>query len=630
MKRFYVIAIASLLSCTAIFAQSFTVTANVDESGNAVFSIKKGTSSASATLSGCGFIQLSKFNDFRSTDYIKRFTNNGTSITNSAKEFLTIESSEIENGEYYWRVFYLKSDNNNKVPYFNSKTITFGSKETASTQSAEDNTVYDDVKLNDNIELSLEPVWLRSNISGAPLTANYYINPTATYPNLLKTETASFVPYTNGMVVRNNIIYTPCGAANPINWNFEKTQLELNRYNLLTGEPLETTVIVSSEGVFDGQSAMSLLGEDANGTIYFTTCQFESDNLSRVYLYTITLPDDSESDNPTLTATLQADFSMGNTDLSTKNSYIFVVEGSIADKNYTLWGSSSSDKSSSGNNLNDVVYRWVVDGKNTEFEYAFITEADITSTEKSYANGLSRITPLGNNNIYYHSIRKDDNDCSIVPGLYSFDAENHTCKRISSANEIANTDFTQNEISVLGICHSYFETRPIVAFGQTSDNSSHIAISELTDADGMSFKDANLLWTLNQDGFSTNMQQGCDLKIIDLMATFADEAPSPSEDTPSSKLLLAYLPNGGMGLYNLTAVNTTGIDDVAADATQQFVLQGRTLFTTANTQCTLTDIAGRQFVYTPSDSCIDLNALSAGLYILQLEGQTQAHKIVLR
>lgn len=623
MKKFVTCCLALCLAVPLAFADlTYYVTCKITEEGNADFRIRNNNGNTDKEVTGYGYIQLSRYSDFRSSAYLERFTTKGTALTTTAKSFYTINSADMESGEYYWRVFYLNSKSVNKLPFTGKSTIAFGTKEVETKQeTTTDNAVYEDAELSNGITLSLEPVWMRSDVSGTPLPWNETIPVKTSKP--IKPTNFAYTPYSHGVIVRDNVIYVARGSFAPLNWNFSKNQLEFDCFDLTTGQQLEQ-LIVTADGGFYGQSAMGLIGEDADGTIYFTTTLLNSSSLlSGVYLYTVDISDVDLAQGATVEAKLQREFNVPTEQLSANNCHLLTVEGSILNNNYTLWGSSPSGQSTTGGNASDNIFRWIVNENNVDFEYAVVSETVFAVSDNNYLGRLSRVTPLGNDYFYYHSIANDDISCSLVPSLYKFNADNHTCQPQSSASDIEGSLFTQQNHSVLGITRTTFEDRPLIAFGQTSEKGSHLAIAEITDADNMSFSGARLLWVLNPDGFSLNPQQGCDISFVS--STMALDAESPANN-----FMLAYLPNAGMALYNVSSTNTTGIDLVYDNEACSPRIIDRILYTgITEGSCTITDMAGRTLLTAPCSAPVSLEALPAGPCILTLSESPSVHKLIL-
>lgn len=626
MKTFVTCCLTLCLAVPLALADlNFRVKCESTDEGNVNFLIRSNpnpTGSTDKEVTGYGYVQLSKHSDFRTSAYLERFTNKGTPLTSSFKSFYTINATDIEPGEYYWRVFYLNSQSANKQPFTGSKTIDFGKKEVEpKPETATDNTVYEDAELSNNITLSLEPVWVRSDVSGTPLPWNETIPVKTSRP--IKPTNFAYTPYSHGMVVRDNVIYIARGSFAPLNWNFNQNQLELDRFDLTTGHQLEQ-LIVTSDGGFYGKSAMGLLGEDSDGTIYFTTTETNNTGLfSSVFLYTVDVADADPSQATTVEAKFQREFSVPTEILSIKNCHLLTVEGSILNKNYMLWGSSPNETSTKDGKASDNIFRWTVEEKNVSFEYATLSEAVFAVSDNNYLGRLTRVTPLGNDYVYYHSIANDDISCSLVPSLYKFNADNHTCQLLSSASDIEGTQFKQQNHSVLGITRTTFEERPIIAFGQTSEKGSHLAIAEITDADDMSFSDAKLLWVLNPDGFSLNPQQGCDVRFVNSTMSFDAESPA-------NNFMFAYMPNAGMALYNVSSTNTTGIDLVYDNEECSPKIIGRVLYTgITEGSCTITDMAGRTLLTAPCGAPVSLEELPVGPCILTFSESPSVHKLIL-
>lgn len=287
----------------------------------------------------------------------------------------------------------------------------------------------------------------------------------------------------------------------------------------------------------------------------------------------------------------------------------------------TLWGSGSPASEQEIDNFSDIAIRWKVEGRTQTFEYANITDARFVHETYSYKGVLGRITPAGENYFYYQCGSGSEYNNTIVPALYRFDAENNTCTMLGNVSEIEGVALQKCAHNIIGVSQFDISGHEFIAFGSPSDNGSTLTVVKNSDTDDNRFKDATKLWTINDAGFSYNPLQGCDMKYIQSPATVFNEASEPQ------KQLLAYIPNGGMALYNVILDSTTGINDVYVD--NKPLISGQTLFTGAdNVGCQIFDIAGRCVAVTEGSS-VDLSLLPSGVYIVRIAGETKSHKIAL-
>ena len=610
------------------FALTYSVRCTMNDTGNAEFKLTT-TNAAESRVNGTGFLQLSKYSDFRTSEYIVKISgkNGTTEFGNQLPYTYTLESSELENGTYYWRVFYLKSQSENKMPYTGNKPVTFGSKVAEpKPETTVDNNEYETFDLENGMSVYLEPVWLRSENSDTPLSWNTALSRvTTSTPRIVKPTDADYIPYSHGIVVRDGIIYIARGSALPLGWNFEKTQLEIDRYDLNTGKQLETITVASNEGFFTGTSAMGLLGEDNDGTIYFTTAELSDGLLKEVRLYSVDIStDDTDNELASLSAIWKKDFPMTTTgaNIDVYNSHLFVVDGSIAKNSYTLWGCGSSTSEQEIDNFSDIAIRWKVDGNNQTFEYASIKEASFMHETYPYKGMLGRITPLGDNDFYYQCGSSGEYNNTMAPGLYRFDAESNSCSMLGNASEISGIALPKSLHNIIGVSSFNIENNKFIAFGTPSSNGSTLTVAEITSSGERQFKEAKKLWTINSTGFSHNPLQGCDMKYISM--------PIDAR-TQTSGQLLAYVPNGGMALYNVVPDSTTGIDPTCDDNNgRNPYLSGRTLFTgTDKGICQIFDTAGSCVTTTSCDKPIDLSRLPSGIYIVKLSERPSPYKIAL-
>ncbi|MCM1021502.1 MAG: T9SS type A sorting domain-containing protein [Muribaculum sp.] len=618
------LSVASLINA----ALTYNVTCTLSEEGDAVFKIKSTTGKTITLSKECVVLQLSKYDDFRSLSYVELV--NVKSITTNLTAFKTLKPETLENGDYYWRAFLSNKTTTNNSPVIGKSTINFGNKEPETVSVSVDNTLYEEVELSNGVKLSIEPVWLRSDNSSTPLNRAPMIRTFSTRaPSLFDKSTISYIPYSHGMIVRDNIIYVCRGDYNPINWFFDKKQLLIDRYDMITGESLEPIVVTSSENSFYGNSAMGYMGEDSDGTIYFTTTssQPEPSVLNEVNLYTV---NPENFDGESLVANYINTFEVTGDINITSQSHIFTVTGSIADGCYKLWGSSVTENEplKSGKQLTDKVFRWNVEEKNVKFECSPIYSG-VYASENHYLGALTKVTPISDDYFYYHSVTNDDMYTSLRPSLYKF--EEAECLLIDSSDDIKDFESQPCGHTTVGVSHTIFEGRPIIAFGHSTEAGTHMAIAEVTDDKEYSFTKTSILWLLNEEGFSTNPTQGCDLKFIASPVVEAAQGNDEEQPKLENKFMLAYLPNGGMALYNVTANNTTGIDQIFDTSKEKLYISGRNMYVgNRKGECSIYDMAGRLIQKSQCNSVVSLLEIASGLYTVKFSNDAETYKVLVK
>ena len=222
-------------------------------------------------------VMLSLDKDFSRIKYIFELSNKKSPYT------VTVKSSDIESAIYYWRA--ADADGNMMVSS-DGPMMTLGSKQPVEYDAKVDPTVYDNFSLADETELSLESVWLRTENNGNRM--EWANAPYCGKTTIFKAPSEDYTD-NHGVVVRNNVIYIARGTYNVSNWKYDKEQVWIDRYDLASGETLPMLRVRQDDGNdYVSTDLMSLIGEDADGTVYFTS-SIVDDSGSKIQLYTVDL-----------------------------------------------------------------------------------------------------------------------------------------------------------------------------------------------------------------------------------------------------------------------------------------------------------------------------------------------------
>ncbi len=551
-------------------------------------------------------VEMSLDKDFSRAKYI-------FALTKGSKNYeVTINSDEIEAGIYYWRV--ANSSANMILPEDGTR-LEFGSLPAEDYSIKVDPNFYDDVELVNETELSLESVWLRTENNG-----NHIEWANAPYCGKQKIYYEPSADYTNnhGMIVRGNTIYISRGSHYVSNWNYDKEQVWIDRYDLTTGATLPMLRVRQDDGEdYPDGDLMTLIGEDADGTVYFTSSVVAS-NGNKIRLYTVDLDNVVTQDGyEVVLSHFENEFTIPTAPIYMRYSE---VRGSIKSKNYYVWGVPGRDDGVLlMENLEVPVYRWQCDGATVSVKTGVIKNFSNTSADpKLHIDLMSpKVIPIDNDRFYFQSLTTDA-DVYFYPTLYSFPSNSDAeCQLLTTMTEAPVSVQTSQTNSPLGVSMLSIDNSTVLAYSKRTGSSTSVQLVELTD-DALSFSGVNPLWNLNPSGFSDYQIQGCNVVFL------------PDEDNSGSGDLITYVPNGGLGRYRLSVKGTTvGLADTFSES--NIIVSGRNI--SLPVECKnvrVVDMSGRVNLQLERANNIDASSLSGGVYFITSPSLAKSHKIVLK
>lgn len=550
-------------------------------------------------------VMLSLDKDFSRIKYIFALNNRNSPYT------VTVNSAEIESATYYWRA--ADADGNMMVSS-DGPMITLGSKTAEEYVVKVDSKVYGEVTLGDETELSLESVWLRTENNGNRMEwAN------APYCSKTTIFTSPSDEYTNshGIVVRNNVIYVARGTYNVSNWKYDKEQVWLDRYDLTTGATLPMLRVRQDDNNdYVSTDLMSLIGEDAAGTVYFTSSIVNASG-SKIQLYTVDLANIVIEDGYEVALShLEGEFTVP---VAPKYMRFLTVRGSIKSGNYTLWGAEGKNDLEPLSTFEVPVYRWKVENGSTSVKAVKIKQFATVDVRNAYEARLisPKVVPISDDLFYFHA-RPFETDVLFHPALYRMPSDNgYVCEMRTSLSDADKSLHNTMAESPLGVSLMYVNELPILAYGRRADQGSSVQLLEMSPMD-MSFATAKSLWNINPEGFSKINVQGCNIVYL-----------PDSEDSPTGNLVV-YVPNGGIGLYRLTAKGTTvGIDSLSTGVN---MVVGRDKITLSE-ECRdikIVDMSGRICLKLERGVSIDVSSLASGVYFVVSPTLDKPCKILLK
>lgn len=536
-------------------------------------------------------VMLSLDKDFSRIKYIFELSNKKSPYT------VTVKSSDIESATYYWRA--ADADGNMMVSS-DGPMMTLGSKQPVEYDAKVDPTVYDNVSLADETELSLESVWLRTENNGNRM--EWANAPYCGKTTIFKAPSEDYTD-NHGVVVRNNVIYIARGTYNVSNWKYDKEQVWIDRYDLASGETLPMLRVRPDDGNdYVSTDLMSLIGEDADGTVYFTS-SIVDDSGSKIQLYTVDLDNIVSKDGYEIALShLEGEFTVP---VAPKYMRFLIVRGSIKSGNYTLWGAEGKNDLEPLTTFEVPVYRWKVENGTTSVKAVKIKQFATVDVRNAYEVRIisPKVMPISDDMFYFHA-RPFESDVLFHPALYRVPSDNgDVCEMVTSLSDAGKSLHNTMAESPFGVSLMYVNDLPILAYGRRADQGSSVQLLEMSPMD-MSFATAKPLWNINPDGFSKINVQGCNLVYI-----------PDNENSPTGNLVV-YVPNGGLGLYRLTAKGTTvGID--ALFALTAVDVRGRVV--TLPYECRdirMVDMSGRTCLRFERGVSLDASSLSAGVYFI--------------
>lgn len=527
----------------------------------------------------------------------------------------TLKSEDIEAGVYYWRA---ADATGAMVEPADGTRMEFGSAQPGEYSVKTDPTFYDDVELSDETELSLESIWLRTEKNDARIEwAN------APYCGKMGIFYEPSTDYTNnhGMVVRGNTIYVSRGSYYVSSWKYDKKQVWIDRYDLATGATLPMLRVRQDSGDdYPDYDLMTLIGEDADGTVYFTSSiVWSSDGAAgnKIRLYTVDLDNVVTQDGcDVVLSKLEGEFTVP---VTPDYMRYCMVSGSIKSKDYYLWGAAgSNDSEVRMNNLEVPVYRWhYVDGSVT------VRSCKITDFSHSEVDPMlhvllqsPKIVPVSEDKFYFQAIPAA-NDVLFSPTLYAVpEGSDNICQLQTSLTDAPKGMQNTLSDSPIGVSVVSVGGKPVLAYGRRNERGSSVQLAELPET--FSFAGVKPLWNINPQGFSDTRIQGCNAAYI------------PDDGQTSDGRLVVYVPNGGLGLYKLSAKGTTvGIDEV--EELSGLRVSGRTVYLPRKcADVRIVDMSGRDCLRIADSSVIDASALSPGVYFVVTPSLTKTHKIILK
>lgn len=550
-------------------------------------------------------VMLSLDKDFSRIKYIFELSNKKSPYT------VTVKSSDIESATYYWRA--ADADGNMMVSS-DGPMMTLGSKQPVEYVAKVDQTVYDNVSLADETELSLESVWLRTENNGNRM--EWANAPYCSKTTIFKAPSEDYTD-NHGVVVRNNIIYVARGSYNVSNWKYDKEQVWIDRYDLATGETLPMLRVRQDDGNdYVSKDLMSLIGEDADGTVYFTSSIVE-DSGSKIQLFTVDLDNIVSKDGyEVVLSHLEGEFTVP---VAPKYMRFLIVRGSVKSGNYTLWGAEGKNDLEPLPTFEVPVYRWKVENGATSVKAVKIKQFATVDVRNAYEVRIisPKVMPISDDMFYFHA-RPFESDVLFHPALYRMPSDNgDVCEMVTSLSDADKSLHNTMAESPFGVSLMYVNDLPILAYGRRADQGSSVQLLEMSPMD-MSFATAKPLWNINPDGFSKINVQGCNLVYH-----------PDNENSPTGNLVV-YVPNGGLGLYRLTAKGTTvGVDTLSALTTVN--VRGRVV--TLPYECRdirIVDMSGRTCLRFDQGVSIDASSLSAGVYFVVTPTLDSPCKVLLK
>ncbi len=518
-------------------------------------------------------LELSLFNDFSfSTSTYVTVGSSGTADT-------SIDSDDYVQGTYYWR--YRRCGYSAVHASYptnpEQKTITFGTRDASYTKQT-DGTDYTDIKMPDGSTYTLSSAWVRSyetdNHWSLKSPERWVINDEDAEQT---GESAA-----HGVVIRNNIIYTPHGG-DKFNsaWIVDGGGLGLNRMRLSDGQSLPPLRIIApedhpfrneSDGAYAG--AMYSISEDNDGLVYFsTTTDMINNNIATplaIRIYSLDLSSVVEQDITT-SQTITADFveelpfPMGTP--SHSRHHQVAISGSLKGQHY-VWTAGYNGGCDADLKEPEVsVVRWSINKSGTQpiAEIATLKDMHIGgyNPKVDYITAIiQQITPADTpDTFYFHSTYYDNGMDPIVyyctaPTLCRF-IPSGECEIISdlSASSSCHNEGVAAAIPA-GLSRLSVDGNRMIAYGSVNERGlSTISLATLNG----DLSSAIHVATLNPTGFSYRHRQSVSAKLL------------PGH-------LLVYAGNGGMALYRFHNKTSAGIEDITDNQipteTKYFTIDG--------------------------------------------------------
>lgn len=520
-----------------------------------------------------------------------------------------IPSSDIENNTYYWRV---ADKDKRMIPGDKNGMVTFGTKSVEDYSIKTDPSVYGKMDFGDESELEIESIWLRSELNGNRLEwANAPYCSTKLFPEINSSEYAN----NHGLVVRGNTIYIARGTFNVSAWNYDKEQVWLDRYDLTTGETLPMLRIRLDSGEdFPDNDLMTMIDEDKDGTVYFTSSIVKTSGTT-IRLYTVDLANIATADGYEVAyAHFERDFTIP---VKPEFMRFLKVSGSIRGNSYTLWGAPGELATEQEfDKVNIPIYRWKVENNIVTLKKSSLTQVDYLKLDEvlnRFTATSPKLLPISEDLFYFHSALRYHYSI-LYPTLYKF-VPDGDCELVSSMAELDGSLRNTYAHVPLGMSIAMIGETPVFAYGRKSGTEvSSMQLLELKSGDYL-FKNSKPLWHLNQSGFAKLNIQGCDLKYL--------------PDAPDSKSgnLVAYMPNGGMGLYRLTEKGTTVGIEKNHNPIEVRLESCSIIFSDECRNVRVVDLSGRVCMSLAKASMIDLSSLSKGTYFIISQNLAKPHKI---
>lgn len=537
--------------------RNFTVT--VDGDGNAQFKLSEGNTDVYQV------VQVSRDEDFSTIEAMTAKKLNKGSNGKPTATTVTIKGERCVKGLYYWRVYDPKD---NDFYYGEETTVTFGSRLPEEYKPVQDETVYEPLELPDGSKLELESIWMLSNGSESNKlfkTLDFVsLRGNTISSDLLPTE---FTP-DNGLFVKDNIIYIPRGSSEYISgWKSDKSRLWLCRYDMLTGERLPLLKVLAPDGVSfvpaeysEMKQVMNWIDTDADGTPYF--CAVARNASKRKYfegIYTIPLDrltEETESVTPELAWKCEVDETVR---------YVenFTVAGSLKKQDFTLWGIRRGPFENIYVNEQNTrekipVYMIKVNGSETILHSSEIDY--LKSFDLSKSNGLtgrlsSHLTVVDGEHFYFHVSPSQSDVPWISPMLYKF-VNNGICEVVG---HLGNSEGVETDKFPAPSGVSVFEVgdTKFVAYGQGTADGKGTAVQVVTTPSFTDdFSGHKKIWTIGAGaGIPGSTFQSVNVKFL------------PDETPGTGGRMLAYVANGGLGLYRLNVMSqTVGVEALPEEA----------------------------------------------------------------
>lgn len=530
-------------------------------------------------------LQLSQYPDFYKT------ISSTLAYKNSPTRTAAVTPSNIDEGQYYWRVRYVEGT---AVRFFtpaDNTPLSF-TKPRAEVPEATDATVFAPATLADGTELTLTSVWMRSHNTSNPLYKS------VDRPGHSNATDATF---DHGFVIKGGVIYISRGSLGATGWESDRTRVWLERYDLLTGAEMAPLRVYAPKGEeYPSKQVMEWIRADDDGTVYFTTASLN--NYQGIRLYTVDL-DGVTADTEAVTATEALDVAH----TETQSPELVTVSGSINSGDYRMWWAVDDlSNLAPDRDYRCPVWRFTVEGgRVTSRERSDITSVPFPEGERPGAiQGFTfKIYPVDDTRFYMHGHSNDDM-AALPPALYRFEAggECELLGHYGSRPDILAPSLTR----VSGVAPLEVAGKSMLVLGTPTDKGSSVTVMGL-DTPQSDISTHTALWRPGEaTGFSTHRLQGCGAQYI------------PDANASTGGLLAVHVPNGGLGLYRVDTKSTVvGLADPAEPPVTARYADGALRACRPVTAPRVTDLAGRTVASAPGvTDTLPLPALAPGLYLL--------------